>query len=653
MALPDVHSAAELTEFLKRNDPNYHVLGFRWHDNISTWNRGEIRDVGRAASHNTSVRLLQIWIDDGAEHRDVERIASVIGNFRHVKELRVSHSPIINDEDSVFAFVDTVLRGMARGNSSSALSRLSVSLIGTGPAIRELLERCPGLESLQVGFIQEPAATSYDAALELASALARQRFLTEIRLSFEARFEVMSPVLAALGNLERLKKLCVGDFAFAGQRTLDGTCLLCNANSSIETLELCCGNNYTEDEEMFDLSRLLRFPRGLPSSVREITLRRCRFPSQALLERPTILEHVSTLNLHGCAFDTDRPGYYLRCLVERMPNLKHLHLFALRHPSVDYLTVPQYGPVRTNDEFESLVALLPKTRIENFSVDLPEDDTPEEDTQLFPAIQTLLQIGIGSVGIRCWFFSQTNVEYLSRGLEGMGRSLKRLTLEFSGCDVTGEDYAHILEAVAGNETLEYLDLDVSHVASPMHANVRDALLAVLALNQTLKALILSRVCDQRFSEIDDTLLEGLRKNRCILELGVYVDPTSERIGMAPDHEKNDPNASLEDGRVLPSSAVPQWLAMLLENDVIHSIRGFRFPTNDPAADQVRRFLRLNRFGRRFLRDRPAVALGTWPRILSRLSAANSHDAMYHFLKAKTTLVRRGVKRSRPNSAEEE
>jgi hypothetical protein len=127
----------------------------------------------------------------------------------------------------------------------------------------------------------------------------------------------------------------------------------------------------------------------------------------------------------------------------------------------------------------------------------------------------------------------------------------------------------------------------------------------------------------------------------------------ERAGMAPDHEGNDPSASLEDGRVLPSSAVPQWLAMLRENDVIHSIKGFRFPTNAPPADQVRRFLRLNRFGRRFLRDRPTVALGTWPRILSRLSAANTYDAMYHFLKAKTTLVRRGVKRSRPNSTAED
>jgi hypothetical protein len=43
----------------------------------------------------------------------------------------------------------------------------------------------------------------------------------------------------------------------------------------------------------------------------------------------------------------------------------------------------------------------------------------------------------------------------------MGRSLKQLTLEFTGCDVTGEDFAHILEAVAGNETLEALDLDIS------------------------------------------------------------------------------------------------------------------------------------------------------------------------------------------------
>jgi hypothetical protein len=189
--------------------------------------------------------------------------------------------------------------------------------------------------------------------------------------------------------------------------------------------------------------------------------------------------------------------------------------------------------------------------------------------------------------------------------------------------------------------------------SPMDANVRDAFLSVLALNRTLKKLVLSRACDRRFSEIDDTLLEGLRKNRCILELRVYVDRTSERTGMAPDHESHDPDASLEASRVLSSSTVPQWLAMLRENDAIHSIKGFRFPTNDPAADQVRRFLQLNRFGRRFLRDRPAVALGTWPRILSRLSAANSYDAMYHFLKAKTTLVRRGVKRSRPNSTEEE
>jgi hypothetical protein len=67
-------------------------------------------------------------------------------------------------EDNVIAFVDTVLRGLARGNASSAPSRLSVSLLGTGPAIGELLERCPRLESLQVGFVQDPASTSDDAA---------------------------------------------------------------------------------------------------------------------------------------------------------------------------------------------------------------------------------------------------------------------------------------------------------------------------------------------------------------------------------------------------------------------------------------------------------------------------------------------------------
>jgi hypothetical protein len=107
-----------------------------------------------------------------------------------------------------------------------------------------------------------------------------------------------------------------------------------------------------------------------------------------------ILGHVATLNLHGCAFDADRPGYYLRCLVERLPNLEQL-LRRGTHAGEDFLTLPQYGILRTNDEFESLVALHPNTRLEEYSLDLPE-----EYTLVFSAIQTLLQIGIGSVGIR-------------------------------------------------------------------------------------------------------------------------------------------------------------------------------------------------------------------------------------------------------------
>lgn len=60
MALPNNASAAQLTEFLDKNDPPYSKLPKSWHETVSNWSSSEVRGVVQAARRNTSVKQVAI-----------------------------------------------------------------------------------------------------------------------------------------------------------------------------------------------------------------------------------------------------------------------------------------------------------------------------------------------------------------------------------------------------------------------------------------------------------------------------------------------------------------------------------------------------------------------------------------------------------------
>jgi hypothetical protein len=306
----------------------------------------------------------------------------------------------------------------------------------------------------------------------------------------------------------------------------------------------------------------------------------------------------------------------------------------------------------------------------------------------FPALRQLMRVAETLV-LYCTEFAWTNVHHLVGGLqrrqrlpgdeEGSGSSrLRHLTLHLEDCSVTREDYATFFRTVATTQLKSFCvdfdncdrlvppdpaeeeEMDVEGEdddddggardfaaggAAPAAAlvaadvevnqsesgNVGDALVELLRTNRTLETLELYYVSGSLFNQLLGFLILGLQRNATLSRLLIRQNA----VGSV---------------RVSAESAAA-LLGLLRINTSLRVIEPLQFDEGVDGAvvSIIHRYLRLNRYGRQFLRS-PILSAGTWPHILERVAANQTAvDVMQHFLRVMPSLVRaprRGRRRGR-------
>jgi hypothetical protein len=284
----------------------------------------------------------------------------------------------------------------------------------------------------------------------------------------------------------------------------------------------------------------------------------------------------------------------------------------------------------------------------------------------------------------CTEFAWTNVHHLVGGLqqhaggavEGTTSRLRHLTLHLEDCRVSREDYATFFRTVAATQLKSFcIDFDncdrlvppdpaeeeemdveddedggAGHAVAAREAAIAEAaaaaevgsnpgesgnagaaLVELLRTNCTLDTLELYYVNGWLFNQLLGFLIRGLAGNSTLSRLFIQQNA----VGSV---------------RVSQESAAA-LRELLRTNTSLRVIEPLNFDddVDEGVVSSIHRYLRLNRYGRKFLRS-PALSPAVWPHVLERVAAnAGAVDIMHHFLRVMPALVRtprRGRRRGR-------
>jgi hypothetical protein len=312
----------------------------------------------------------------------------------------------------------------------------------------------------------------------------------------------------------------------------------------------------------------------------------------------------------------------------------------------------------------------------------------------FPALRQLMGV-VETLVLYCTEFAWTNIYHLVHGLQMQQRislngsalsscaRLRHLTLHLEDCRVTHEDYAVFFRTVALTRLKSFcIDFDncdrlvpddndhdammegvveddggdgggaienegaagaaaareggfANNHNVPVNrsaGNIGEALVELLRTNRTLETLELYYVNGGLFVQLLDFLMAGLRENTTLSRLSLQQNAVGSVL--------------------VPKESAMALLDLLRTNTSLRTLQPLKFEedVDEEIVASIDRLLRLNRYGRKFLRA-PRLSLGVWPRVLERIAQSDgAADVMYHFLRVVPALVRTARRSRRRNRA---
>jgi hypothetical protein len=630
MALPAAPTSRDLEEYLQ-NDSNT-SLHFRpgWYAGMSGW-APEARDaVVDAARQNASIRYLTIDIAQLGEEvaRTVSRIIRWLGRVRRVSIVNTAGTcaPRVVD-----ALLGAIVKMKARGNSP--VEDLCLHACSSPDAFVDCCTRLPGLEGLGVGKMctcgGTPCCDRYRSFLQAVARSAR-------RISSLNRFQIKCDEMsAAAASLVHSLSHC------ATVKTLDLR-VTNAANELLWEAASLCGHTATVDvvvvkgigNEPLDVSPL--FDGGPPTdysfstSIREFRFLDCDLGHVNVESAATALQNLEMIGFGRCRF----PAVF--DLLVKLPSLKELFClsrseFFLKHHSL----VDEFNEgttmMETNEDLERLCRFIEREEslIRYVEIDLVgREDTSPGIQPSYPALERLLSECKGRLTVNVGDVSRLNCEYIVSGLDDLCGGLKRLSLRFHCCSFVDVDYARIIGALQLNTSLTAFELGFD-----TEANLGTPEASVAAIGDLLESN----------DNLQSLSIQGLDPEATVRVLEVIIPALHNTNRSLRTLELDD--ADLTVGWPAIRGAL---LAMLQVNRVFSKLVGVVIPRdNTPEGSQVGFLLWQNRYGRRFLQERPALVATT----LARASNDNQFRVMYAFLRADNASIvgrpRRGPGRGAP------
>jgi hypothetical protein len=626
MALPGEPTAAQLAEFLQRNDPRHSELEFsasEYESAADSWTARERKEVVAGAKRNQSIRCLSIDVNE-LTPKCAKLISSIVSQLGHVCKLKVFDFRVADDPPAMSA-VDTVLAGVVKSRSAVASLKISSSI--SAAALLKITNRYPDLEELVFSELywdayeddaDHPDGTNRDdLAMAVATAMGRLPSLKKVGLLFSSTHPRVYGLLSALHTAPTIKTLEVG---FPVEDDMGGVVLqaafVCSCTRTIETV-IFRAEKDDEDERLVEVTSLFGAVPSFSPSIKEVQFHGCQVidPEEALVRRAAkAMEKVESLTffLSPCPFG-------LR-LLERMPNLRKFSLVTRGDEPWEYEDDHDgYSFLNANHDLVAFCRAInrKKSLLEDLEIELQGSE--DED---FPALARLLGSCRGRLVLKLAGLPRESCARIVSGLERLRPDLKELRLRFRFCHFEDQDYADFHAALQSNRTLRTFEYDLAFGADDRTTvAIRD----LVEANATLQTLSFRELNSIKVVELLEEVLPVLRStNRTLRCLGLHGE-------------------DLADDWPLHAGPV---LEMLQENRVLAAIEGFDLADDDPVAV----LLKQNRYGRRFLDADDRSPIGIWATVLANLSNNDEHDVMYKFLRAKPDLVERGTALRRPVSA---
>jgi hypothetical protein len=453
------------------------------------------------------------------------------------------------------------------------------------------------------------------------------------------------------------------------------------------------------------------FQYGSQPTIKSLTLIECNLEPGSLLVLQSF-PNLARLKLSGCVFNdpaaadddgTDGPpaiptqppspvsggDHAIRSLLRNLPNLVSFESTYLE--TVNNSEVSALSETNNNTFVHGIATALCHSpgcfhpSLASVTLKLYGERVTESNRHAlyFPALRQLMGV-VETLVLYCTEFAWTNIYHLVHGLQMQQRTrnagnalasscarLRHLTLHLEDCRVTHEDYAVFFRTVAATRLKSFcIDFDncdrlVPDDADAMEGvnededgggvenggdaaaapevgannvpinrsagNIGEALVELLRTNKTLETLELYYVNGGLFAQLLDFLMAGLRENSTLSRLSLQQNAVGSVL--------------------VPRESAVALLDLLQTNTSLRTLQPLKFDedVDDEIVSSIDRLLRLNQYGRKFLRS-PRLSLAVWPRVLERVAESDgAADVMYHFLRVFPALVRtarRGRRRTR-------
>lgn len=630
MACPDSPSAEDLTTFLQRNDPEHDALSFSWNDTMSRWSLEEVALVCRAVASNTTITSLPVNLMTVVE----ELTAQVLGCFPQVTHLQLA-CPFTRRDDAVPPdVVDSLLRGMA--SSKSDIKSLETTRSGGAHAIVEFCQRFTHLESLALGIGYRSCDLTRDFEQAVALAIGSLRTLKRVSLFCNRSVAQIVLSLVACPTLEKAELVVVDD-------QLDDVARLCTFSRSLKevTVEAYAIKLVAQpflirtwfQLETLTLQNFYFSPFDYPpqSSVRSLTLTECTLDPGSLVVLQSF-PNLQTLRLSGCVYQDDQCQHTIHTLLRNLPQLHSFESTYLERVSES--EVSALTETNNNNFVAGIAQALSSHRHPNLkSVTLKlygeRIESGDRPALYFPALRDLMR-HVPTLCLYCTEFAYNNLHHVMRGLEDSNATLRHLTLHLEDCRLADADYATFFQTVT-QTCLTSFCLDFDGCEQLNEGGINVALVHMLQHNTTLETLELYYVNGSLFHELLDCFMEGLVHNSRLSRVCLQQNAV---------------------GSVLVERDAAQSLLELVRdsNTTLRTLEPLAFAENAaPFEMEILHYLKLNRYGRQFLRSPAVIPASVWPLIVGKIVTNRECDVLFHFLRVMPSLVRTrggGLRRGR-------
>jgi hypothetical protein len=637
MSFDDNVSSRGLAEFLRSNDGNRQELELKEdvNSNFGAWTASQFDRVADAAKRNTSVRAFSMDVAnlDSNCVGIAETISSVLRHVNGMQTIDIHDTD--QDDHAPTCVVDPMLHGIMESRSEIKNLRLSAHV--SPGAFLAFCERFPDLETLS---LQGPSSRvgKCDVSSELATAvaIAARRLLRSVRrisLGCPRMSASTANLLSDLVACTTVKELSI-TFTDRSEGLLEHVARFCVLTKTLEELEVVFQNRENESYEdfQFDVQSMFDFwsHHSISDSISVMKFVQCDLPHPRVLKK--VLKNVEALSL------VDAHYSHTLDLLEEVPHLKKF-CFTYGNLRRDawgwddgydnfYCSVECLrGHLASNDELERLCKIIERqeSSLEDIEIDLvggyhtdPQLDY-DKPYERYRASGRLLRACKGSLTVHFESFPwHSNVDIVE-GLKSLRNDLRELRIRFSHCAFKSDHYGKMWSAIRQNDSLTFFEFVVE---SPLYEVEESSLLAVCDLvesNNTLQTLSLA--------------LGGRALNPAVILESIAPVLAAKnrtlRILQLPGADVTD---------TWPRIREPV-LSMLNKNRVLSRLEGCALPWSDPTASEVRRLLKLNWYGRRFLppHEDPPGPMGLWAPILARIAKDREHDVMRTFLRATVDL----------------